>query len=555
MSEEVLTPPPLPPPLPPVLPDKILRPEQALRRLFLTLFLRGRGARGLNKQSAPKSVGQKLVLSLLVYGLFGCVALTFMHQPVFALAVYLHALTFVFLGMFIASSAGEMLFNKEEADILLHRPITPRAMLWAKIRVLVEVSLWLAAALNLAGLLVGLTTGGGWLFFLIHIGSLVLEAVFCASCVVLLYQLCLRWFGRERLEGLMTMSQVVVSIALVLSGQILPRIMFRAGAVLKLNEPTWWTLLLPPAWFAGLDDAVAGTSSGMSWLMAALALLVTALVMWLAFGHLARDYEIGLQRLNETSGTRRQKPSQRRWLDRLVELPPLTWWLRDPVGRASFLLTIAYLTRDRETKLRVYPGIAPVVILPFIVLWQNHQGSSPGEINFIVPFMGIYLGMVPMASLQLLRYSQQWPAADVFQMAPMLGPGAICHGARRAVLLLLVAPVLVIVLLITWLMSADFGALLVLLPGLTMLPVFSLIPAFQGKGLPLCQPIDSAKAASRAPILYLTTGVGAALALLTTLAWKYHWFWTFEIGLVLVSLLIYRLIRRAISKQPWPPAE
>ena len=96
-------------------------------------------------------------------------ALLFLQQPVFALAVYLHAMTFVFLGMFVASSAGEMLFNKEEADILLHRPVTPRAMLWAKIRVLVEVSLWLAGAFNLVGLFVGFAAAGNWRFPIVHL--------------------------------------------------------------------------------------------------------------------------------------------------------------------------------------------------------------------------------------------------------------------------------------------------------------------------------------------------------------------------------------------------
>jgi len=120
-----------------------------LRRLFLTLFLRGRSSRGLHKDQAPKSVGTKLAFTLLIYSAFGLMALLFGGQPVFTLSIYLHAMTFVFLGMFIASSAGEVLFNKEEGDILLHRPVTPRALLWAKIGVLVEVSLWLAGAFNL----------------------------------------------------------------------------------------------------------------------------------------------------------------------------------------------------------------------------------------------------------------------------------------------------------------------------------------------------------------------------------------------------------------------
>src|SRR5882757_4675005 len=143
--------------VPPILPEQIPPPEKTLRRLFLTLFLRGRGARGLNKESTPKSVGQKLAFTLLIYALFGCMAFFMMQQTVFALAVYLHSMTFVFLGMFVASSAGEVLFNKEEADILLHRPVTPKAMLWAKIRVLVEVSLWIAFAFNLAGFFAGMS--------------------------------------------------------------------------------------------------------------------------------------------------------------------------------------------------------------------------------------------------------------------------------------------------------------------------------------------------------------------------------------------------------------
>src|SRR3954449_10695413 len=95
----------VPPPLPV---EKIPRVDKTLRRLFLTLFLRGRSSRGLNKQTAPKSIGQRLAVTLGIYALFGCMALAFARQPVFGLAVYLHAMTVVFLGMFVAASAGEI---------------------------------------------------------------------------------------------------------------------------------------------------------------------------------------------------------------------------------------------------------------------------------------------------------------------------------------------------------------------------------------------------------------------------------------------------------------
>ena len=92
--------------------------EKTLRQLYLTLFLRGHSSRGLQKEKAPKSVGRKLAGTLLLYALLGMLALFFLGQPVFMLSTYLHGMTFMFLGMFIASSAGEILFNKEEADTI-----------------------------------------------------------------------------------------------------------------------------------------------------------------------------------------------------------------------------------------------------------------------------------------------------------------------------------------------------------------------------------------------------------------------------------------------------
>src|SRR5512134_370529 len=95
--------------------------SKTLRRLYLTLFLRGRSSRGYQKGQAAGSIVQKLALTLFFYALIGLLALMFLRMPLFALSAYLHAMTFSFLGMFLASSAGEVLFNKEETDILSHR--------------------------------------------------------------------------------------------------------------------------------------------------------------------------------------------------------------------------------------------------------------------------------------------------------------------------------------------------------------------------------------------------------------------------------------------------
>ncbi len=539
--------------IPPLLPTA--PPGRVLRRLFLTLFLRGRSSRGLHRESAPKSVGQKLALTLAFYGLFGLFALMFRHQPVFALSVYLHAMTFVFLGMFVAASAGEVLFNKEEADILLHRPVTPRALLWAKIGVLVQVSLWLAGAFNFVGFFAGIgASDGGWLFPLVHAVSTTLEALFCTGCVVMIYQLCLRWFGRERLDGLMTTAQVLVSIAVVASSQLLPRMMTRGlGEKMTLGASSWWIGFLPPAWFAGFDDALAGSGAGSSWRLAALAVVATAVVLWLAFGKLAQDYGTGLQTLGEALPTRSRRAG-RRWVDVLVKAPPLRWWLRDSVSRAAFLLTAAYLLRDRDVKLRVYPSLAPMLIFPIVFLVQG-RGGSHNTGGFGVAFASGYLGLIPLLGLNLLQYSQQWQAADLFRVAPMAGPSPLCHGARRAVLCVLTLPMLVLFGLIVWLMVGASSQLALLLPGLIALPVYALIPCLGGKAVPLSLPTEEAKSAGRGVTMIGVMMIAMALSGLASWAWSAGWFW----GLVLVETVlaagIYTGMYASVRAVRWPSLE
>ncbi len=537
---------------PPLLASAMSAPtsKQALRKLFLTLFLRGRGARGLQRSNAPKSVGQKLFLTLLFYLLFGCMALTMSQQPVFALAIYLHAMTFAFLSMFVAASAGEILFNKEEADILLHRPIEPKTMLWAKIRVLVEISLWIAFAFNLAGIFAGLgAPDGGWRFPIAHIISTIFEALFCVGCVVLVYQLCLRWFGRERLEGLMTTAQVFVTIGAVLSAQILPRLVFRFHHVLTASESSAWIIFLPPAWFAGFDDALSGSATPLSWLLGGMAAAFTVIVLWLAFGKLAHSYEAGLQVLNETA--RQPKRRGRRWLEIFVNAPPLRWWLHNPVERASFLLTAAYLFRDRDTKLRIYPGIAPMLILPFIFLMQSSGNAG----SFGVAFSGGYLGLIPLIGLNTLQYSQQWQASDIFRSAPIIGPASICHGARRAILCLLTLPVLIFFALLCIFIHPQVSTLWLLLPGIVTLPVYALVPAAIGRAVPLSSPIEEAKSAGRGLTMVLVMFISIGLSFLASFAWDGGWFWEFFVIETTASIVVYFFMRALLNRVRWKSAE
>lgn len=532
-------------------------PDKALRKLFLTLFLRGRGARGLQRQGAPKSVGQKLALTLAFYALFGLFSLVFLDKPVFGLSAYLHGMTFVFLGMFLAASAGDVLFNKEEADILMHRPVTPGALLWAKVGVLLQVSLWLSGALNLVGLIVGgVSSHGGWLFPVAHVISTAMEAFFCAGLVVLVYELCLRWFGRERLDGLMTTAQVVVSVAAVLGGQLMPRLtMAGVGKTTGSGGPPLWGVCLPPMWFAGFDDAIAGGGGRIAWILAGIACVATAGVLTLAFGRLSRDYESGLKALAEASPRKPKRGGGGRWIGALTRMVPFRWWLRDSVSRAAFVLSLAYLLRDRDVKLRVYPGVAPILALPLIFIFQGRGGAGQNAGGMPLAFCGMYLGMVPAMVLGMLKYSQHWQASDLFRMTPILGPGQLCHGARRAVIVLMLLPAAVVLVVVACFAASGLDQLMLLLPGLILLPVYAMVPCLGGNAVPLSHPVEEAKSAGRGLHMVAMMMVSGVFAGVGALAWSQGWFWWLVLGEAILTACVYAGMRASVSNSRWKPID
>jgi hypothetical protein len=316
---------------------------------------------------------------------------------------------------------------------------------------------------------------------------------------------------------------------------------------------SWWIGLLPPAWFAAMDDALSGSGASASWALAGCGLCATVIVLWLAFVKMAEDYQTGLQMLNEGVPVRRLARAGPSLLLKALGRPPLRWWLRDPATRAGFMLTSAYLFRDRDVKLRVYPGVAPMLVLPIVFLLPGRGGGGGG--SFGMAFAGGYLGLVPLLGLSLLQHSQHWQASDVFRTAPLAGPAALCRGARRAVLCFLTLPVFIVFGLLAYLIRGSSSQLLLLVPGIFALPVYALVACLGGKGVPLSLPVDEARAASRGLRMIGVMLISLALSGLAMWAWSNGWFWWLMLCEVLVVTGLCAGMSRAISRAKWGSLE
>jgi ABC-2 type transport system permease protein len=229
--------------------------------------------------------------------------------------------------------------------------------------------------------------------------------------------------------------------------------------------------------------------------------------------------------------------------------------MRDSVSRASFLLVAAYLARDRDVKLRVYPALAPMMVMPVIFLLPSAGGGGGFGGGFGIAFASAYLGMVPMMSLNLLQYSQQWRASDIFRAAPMAGPMALCNGARRAVLCFLTLPLLAVFAGIAWLINQDASQLALLLPGVLLLPVYALVPCLLGEAVPLSKPTEEAKSTARGMVMLVMMVPAFALSGIAYWAWSTGWFWWLLLGETVIVAVAYAGMRAALAKLRWSPAE
>jgi hypothetical protein len=223
--------------------------------------------------------------------------------------------------------------------------------------------------------------------------------------------------------------------------------------------------------------------------------------------------------------------------------------------RASFLLSAAYLFRDRDVKLRLYPGIAPLLVFPVIMLLQGFRNEGPAGGGFSFAFACGYLGLVPLMALTMLQYSQDWQAADIFRAAPIAGPAPLCHGARRAVLSFTTLPLLLALVATMCFASGATSQWLLMIPPMLALPIFALIPNLDGRAVPLSQAVEESQSAGRGLSMMGTIFFSMLLAGVSTWAWSMGYLWHFVAVEAVVVLVMYFVMIRSINQARWTSLE
>ena len=529
--------------------------EKVLRGLFWKLLFRGRASHVASSHRRRKQIGMGITLALYgVYGLFPALT-AFWFQPL-AFASSLHTVTLLFASLTLAGSVGTMLFVREEAEILLHRPVAAAELLRAKCAVLVTYSLLLALALNALGLVTSFWNEGNTPFFAIaHVVTTLLLMLFSAALIVLVYNVCLRWFGRERFENLLTLLQTLMAIVMIVGVQMMPRLL--DNEALRGVDPTsTLALLVPPVWFGAIDVLLCGAMPvAQVWLPAAIGAGATVLLTWLAFVKLGSSYGVGLLAIGEAAAPAPGR-MQRRRLPALVARAPLRWWLRDPIERQAFLLTSAYLVRDRETKLKLYPSLAPLLVIPVMAVFgPGGRGGDAARVTGLSAFALAYAAIVPIQAMMLLQRSEHWRAADSFHFTPVPHWAPLFHGARKAVVWWLAVPAIVVLGGVLAAVRGQWTPLLMALPAVLTVVVCSWVPGLFSVWLPLSKPNEAHHVGALGCLVFGAV-MFAAMAFGGLAAWMddLGFFWPFLVVGLGTALLLQAWFARIVAARRWRTA-
>lgn len=516
-----------------------------LLKCYLRLSFRGKSSRAGANCGEKTGLQGLFWLGLMMYGVMGLM----MSVPalegmdLFTYSVLIHSMTLVVVGMAVTSESGDILFNRNESDVLLHRPIHPRTLLLAKTLNLILFTLILSGALNLAPAFSALACPGvkPW-YPLTHFLLIILDSIFASAAVVCSYGIVMRFVDRERFDNFAAGAQMVMTMLFFLGSQLVPRLMVRFKGFSFEHYGTYM-LPFPPVWFASVEMLVSGSQySRMTVLFAALGLGVTLLLAYNAIGKLAPDYGDALARLNESSApsTGGVAPAEFHFN------AALRWWCNDPIERQSFLLARAAMFREREVKMRLYPSLCYIVVWPVL----SYFGSQNDPLTLMGPLMGAWmLGCLPMTALTTLQTSSNTAAAEIFAVAPLPSSGPIFHGTRKAVLYYLAVPLSVLLLLLTLVRKSDGVEMLLLaLPAVLLLPTMSLLPGVFASYLPLCRPVQAGGQVSRNSLIIMGSMFGSGILLtLTWLCRSSGFYWHFlaagTVCAAIVHILLLKIVR------------
>ncbi len=365
----------------------------------------------------PKETSRSMLLTCIMYMFLGLFIASFqLLGNIFVANIFGYgALMFMLLTVYIGEYSSVLLDTTEKA-FFGSLPIGKEELNTAKnIHIAYYIGVIAVSVLLPSVIAAAILHGFLYMALFTLVGAALV--VFCLHLSGGMYYLLLKIFSGERLKDILNAFQVIVTVAIVLGYQIIPRIVnFRELASLDLSFNPF-LFALPPAWFAAIFAVVF--EAKLNWyyyILTAIGIFSFVLLETAYKGKITKEFEGKLDKLTEEVVENKSLSRFSRFICKVMS--------KDRQEKAFMELVLIQVSRDRNIKLKLYPQLANVVILPIIFMATRLQtGGISGlfqEMKTAPYYLALYMvGLSSAGIYDIIARGENKESLMFYQILPI----------------------------------------------------------------------------------------------------------------------------------------
>ncbi len=434
--------------------NKLLNKYQVDSEILIELFktqLKMEFRKGA-KTSSVSGINKFGLLGQLIFFMVMSLPLAVMamvYEDLYSYSYLILAFTMVFTFFSVLMEYSAVLLNPDDYTVIGCRPVSSNTYALAKILNILSYTLILTFPLVL---LPSVILSFKYLQFP-PLGILIFILFLVSSVTVLcflsfFYIYLLRIIPAARLKIIMQYIQLCLAVMVFSGYQIVP--MMAASHLqnhIQLSQ-LWYLAILPMGWYAGACSLLAGELTLVNYYSLAAAILFTPIALYLGIVQTGKFY-LG-------SISKQATDSEVRKVEKIKTSKPGMFysWLKSEHSKVGFVLMATYLKRDHRLRMVIIPYLVMIVVM-IITLRAGKTGAN---------FIFIIAGYAPVIILQLYQQvsmNEDWKGSWIYHSFPLQWDGFI-WGARMAITLYIIIPILLLMLVFFSFMGKGIDGLIIL---------------------------------------------------------------------------------------------
>lgn len=493
------------------------------------------------KNQFKKSMIVTLIMGIMVGFILLLPVSIFLSMQIFIL-MFLTLLSSIFI-----SDYSSILLDLRQKEFFMTRPIDVKTMSAAKLTHIILYISTYALALAAAGIAIG-TFRHGAVFLGMSVVTVLLTVIFSVVISSFGYAILLRFFTGEKLRDIINYFQVGVSVFLMVSYQVVPRLIGFSPDLQEVRTYPTLLYLLPSTFLAAPYQLLFEHQTSAVIVVACVASVVVPVLLLLLYLTKVMPYfERNLYRLSTASRRNRGRFALWRTIVALTG--------SNPEEKNFMRFYLLLFGRERRLKLQVLPQVTFACIFPYVFVFNtlDKGGDILQQLRQEPFYLNIYISAFTVMILySLFEISNRTERVNSYLRLPIRNRANLYTAGLKAVCLKYVVPMSLFHCFVFGILCQREAYIDLVLIFSNTINIFLLANALAGMELPLSQEENLGKSI-RVQRFFLSLPVAAFFVVIHL--WSVFYssasvrLVLAALSLILVILLVSILLRKIIERR------